>query len=89
MHFLVRKLLNFNDKIIEICSLGSNWQYVSIGSDNGLVLPLSEPIMVWFTDAYVRYLASMSWMSEVTWYEIGTFLVLHLVIVSYLSMKLH
>ena len=24
---------------IEICSRGFNWQYVSIGSDNGLVLP--------------------------------------------------
>ena len=36
MHFLEWKLLNFEQDFTKICSLVSNWQYVSIGSDNGL-----------------------------------------------------
>ena len=36
MHFLEWKYLNFKQNFIEIRSLGSNWQYVGIGSDNGL-----------------------------------------------------
>ena len=39
-----------------------SWRYVSIGSDNGLVhsKSLSEPKMAQFTDAYMRFSASMS-----------------------------
>ena len=37
MHFLEQKVLNFKWHLIEIYSLRSNWQYVSIGSDNGSV----------------------------------------------------
>ena len=31
------KYLNFKYNFIEICSWWSSWQYVTIGSDNGLV----------------------------------------------------
>ena len=54
--------------------------------------PLSEPMMVWFTNANMHHLASVSWMSEVAWYEIisnGNFVISHLVNMSYLPMKLH
>ena len=36
VHFFQWKLLNFEQNFTEICALGSNWQYGSIGSDNGL-----------------------------------------------------
>ena len=36
VHFVEWKLLNFNHNFPEICSSGCNWQYGSIGSDNGL-----------------------------------------------------
>ena len=49
-HFLEWKLLNFNCNFTELCSLGPNWQYCSIGSDNGLHRPgdkpLSESVMI-------------------------------------------
>ena len=37
MHFLEWKLLYFKLNFTEVCSQGSNWQYASIGSDNGWV----------------------------------------------------
>ena len=44
--------------------MGSNQQYSSIGSDNGLA-PSRRQAIIWnnddlFTDAYMRHLASMS-----------------------------
>ena len=47
-----------------ICYLGFNWQYGSIGSDNGLAVTRQQAI-IWtndcqFTDAYMRHLASVS-----------------------------
>ena len=36
MHILEWKLFNFERNFTELCSLGSNWQNSSIGSDNGL-----------------------------------------------------
>ena len=47
-HFRDWRFFNFKLNFIEICSLGSNWQYVSIGLDNGLV----PPRLAQFTDAY-------------------------------------
>ena len=40
------KELNFKYNFTEICSLGPNWQYVSIGSDNGLA-PKRRQAIVW------------------------------------------
>ena len=49
----------FDWNFTEDCLQGSNWQQLSIRSDNGLApnigdKPLSEPMMTQFTDAYVR-----------------------------------
>ena len=49
---------------MELCSTGSNEQYSSIGSDNGLA-PTKRQAIIWtndgyFTDAYMRQSASMS-----------------------------
>ena len=49
MHFLQWKLLNFKSNFNEIhvvYSLGSNWQYDSIGSDNGLA-PNRRQAIIW------------------------------------------
>ena len=46
VNFLEWKLLNFRYNFIEICSLGSNWQYYSIGSVNGLV-PNRWQAIIW------------------------------------------
>ena len=40
------KLLNFRSNLTEIYSLGSNWEYGSIGSDNGLV-PNRHQAIIW------------------------------------------
>ena len=41
--------------------VGSNWQKVSIGSDDGLAQNklLSELMMSWLTDAYMRHSVSL------------------------------
>ena len=44
-----------------MCSLGSNWQYDSLGLDNGFV-PTRRQAIIWtndgiFTDAYMRHSA--------------------------------
>ena len=66
MHFHEWKLLNFKKYFIETCSWESNWQYVFIGSDNGLALTRWQAI-IWTNDGlvywcikYVCNLASMS-----------------------------
>ena len=44
------KCMNFDENLIEVCSCGPNYQYPSIGSDNGQAptrdKPLSEPMVV-------------------------------------------
>ena len=57
--------MNFDLKFTEVCSSGSNLQYSSIGSDNGLA-PFRRQAIIWIndgslTDAYMRHTASMSW----------------------------
>ena len=54
------KTLNFNYNFTEICSLGSNWQYGSIGSDNGLA-PNRRQAIIWTNDGpgYWRLYASL------------------------------
>ena len=46
VQFLEWKLLNFKSNFTEICSLGSNWQYGTIGSDNGLA-PNRQQVIIW------------------------------------------
>ena len=46
MHFLEPKYMNFKYTFIEISSLGSNWQYVSIVSNNGLA-PSRRQVIIW------------------------------------------
>ena len=62
MHSLEWKCLNFAYYFTEVCSQGSNWQYPSIGPDNGLA-PIRRQAIIWtrdglFTDAYMRHSAS-------------------------------
>ena len=65
VHFLEWKLLNFKGNFTEIFSLGFNWQYGSIGSNNALA-PNRRQVIIWTNDdlgywrAYMRNLASMS-----------------------------
>ena len=40
------KMLEFDYDFTEVCSLGSNWQYPSIGSDNGLA-PVRRQAIIW------------------------------------------
>ena len=62
--FFEWKCMNFDWNFTEICSQGSNWQYYSIGSDNGLSLTRRQAIIWtsvgWFTEAYMRHSASVS-----------------------------
>ena len=53
---LNKTFLISNDKIyfIEICSLWSNWQYVIIGSDNGLA-PNRRQAIIWTSDGLVYW----------------------------------
>ena len=58
--FFLRKCIDFT----EVCSQGSNYQYSSIGSENGLA-PARRQAIIWtndgyFTDAYTRQSALMS-----------------------------
>ena len=46
MHFLEWKLLYFDSYFIEIYSQGSNFQYASIGSDNGMMLN-KQQVIIW------------------------------------------
>ena len=60
-HFLEWKLLNFNHNFTEICSLEFNWQYGSIGSDNGLAMHRRQAI-IWTNDGigyWRRYVSLM------------------------------
>ena len=55
------KILNFNWKLTEVCSQMSNWQYASIGSDNGLESNRQQAI-IWTNDglAYPHIYASLA-----------------------------
>ena len=44
--FFFEKIWISNKNFMEIFSLGSNWQYVSIGSDNGLA-PSRRQAIIW------------------------------------------
>ena len=46
MHFHEWKILYFDLNFTEICSWGSNSQYSSIGSDNGLA-PIRRQAIIW------------------------------------------
>ena len=66
IHFLEWKLLDFKWYFIEMCSLWSNWQNVTISSDNGLVLNRRQAI-IWTNEdlVYWRIYASLG-LSELT-----------------------
>ena len=56
--------MNFDQYVTQVCSQGSNEQYSSIGSDNGLA-PTRRQGIIWtnagkFADAYMRHAALMS-----------------------------
>ena len=46
MHFYEWKVFHFNSHFTEVCSSGSNWQKVSIGSGNGLA-PVRRQAITW------------------------------------------
>ena len=54
MHLFKWKLLNFEWYFIEMCSLGSTWQYIIIGSDNGLA-PNRRQAIIWTNDSLVNW----------------------------------
>ena len=64
MRFTEWECVIFYQDFTEVCSQGSNWQYSSIGSDNGLA-PTRRQAIIWtntgfFTGAYMRHSASVS-----------------------------
>ena len=59
MHFLKLNLLNFYSYFAEIYSQGSNQQYASIGSDDGLALNRRQAI-IWTNDG----LGWSQWVKE-------------------------
>ena len=46
MHFCESKVLYFDFNFTEVCSSGSNWQWPSIGLDNGLA-PIRRQAIIW------------------------------------------
>ena len=46
LDFLEWKRRNFDENVIEVCSQGTNWQYSSIGSDNGLATTRWQAIIL-------------------------------------------
>ena len=71
VHFREWKLWNFKWNFAEICSLESNWQYSSIGSDNGLS-PVRRQVIAWtdvvrFTDTYMRHSAPMIYANSIAY----------------------
>ena len=58
------KMYEFPLDFTEVCFQGSNLQYSSNGSDNGLAPSKQQTIIWtnggWFTNAYMCHLASMS-----------------------------
>ena len=81
MHFLERKCLNSDWNFSEVCSRGSNWQFSSIGSVNGLVTSRRQAI-IW-TNVYRRIYASLGligltrlywdWLSQFSLYAFIVF----------------
>ena len=49
--------MNLDLDFTEVCSQGSNYQYCSIGSDNGLALAIIWTNDDQFTDEYMRHSA--------------------------------
>ena len=74
MYFLEWKCMNFAYDFTEVCSWCINQQYTSIGSDNGLAPTRRQAIIWtndgWFTDAYMRHSASMSYSSAQRYGEV-------------------
>ena len=54
MQFLEWKLLYFNENFIGICSPRRNWQYSSIGLDNGLA-PVRGQAIVWISNVLDKW----------------------------------
>ena len=60
IHFHEWQVLYFDSHFSEVCLSWSNWQYVSVDSDNGLSPNMRQaiirinPMLTQFTDAYMR-----------------------------------
>ena len=58
------KNLYVDSDIIEFCSYGSNWQDPSIDLEIASRRigdkSLAEPLLAWFTEAYMRYYGEMT-----------------------------
>ena len=64
MHFLEWNCINVALDVTEVCFQGTNYQYPSIGPDNGLA-PTRQQAIIWtndglFTVEYIHHSASMS-----------------------------
>ena len=53
------KLLNLKYNFTEMCSLGSNWQYGSIDSENGLE-PNRRRVIIWSNDSILDWCINVS-----------------------------
>ena len=76
IYFIEWKCLNCYKNFIEIYSQGCNWQYSSIGSDNGLA-PNRRQAIIWNSDVLVcRRIYVLVGLSELTlrplWYIYGS-----------------
>ena len=49
MHFLEWKYISLDEDFTDVCPKGSNQQYSSIGSDNGLA-PARQQAIIWTND---------------------------------------
>ena len=76
MHFLEWKYMNFDWNFAEACVKGSNQQYSSIGSDNGLV-PTRRQAIIWINarrQAVFQITASPCARSRQLWRRTSNFL---------------
>ena len=66
VHFLEWEYFNLKWNFIEIWSLGSNWQYVSIGLDNGLAASRRQAIIWTSADLFHQHIYAALGGDELT-----------------------
>ena len=66
-YFLQWKCLNFDSNFTAVCSSGSNYQYSSIGSDNGLATTRQQAI-IWIMFSLVMHICVIwpQWVNSKT-----------------------
>ena len=52
MHFVERKCMNLDNNFAEVSSQSSNYQYSTMGSDDGLA-PTRRQANIWINDGYI------------------------------------